>query len=106
MGDDWHRAWVAALDELESDAAQVEALLWNDHRVRDLPLANAWTPPPNLGPLPLDLRPRADAVLSGQLAAAQAITAALVTNRRQAEAATRIEAGVAPRRPSYLDCDL
>ena len=52
---DWHRAWTAALDELEADVTRVEALLADDHRVRDLPVADPWTPPAGLGPLPLEI---------------------------------------------------
>jgi hypothetical protein len=102
--DDWHHAWVAALDALEADVEQVEALLVEDHRTRDLPLADPWSPPDGIGPFPLDLRPRADAILSRQLAAAQALALTMVANRRQIEMAARIEAGEEPRRPSYLDC--
>nr|WP_205864454.1 hypothetical protein [Planosporangium mesophilum] len=92
------------MDALEADVDRVEALIADDHRVRDLPPADPWSPPEGLGPLPLDLRPRADAILSRQIAATQALAIALVANRRQAEAASRIEAGDAPRRPAYLDC--
>jgi len=101
---DWHRAWMAALDEMEADVAQVEALLADDHRARDLPVADPWAPPEGLGPLPLDLRPRADAILNRQIAATQAVAAALVTGRRQAEMLSRVESGSTPRRPAYVDC--
>jgi hypothetical protein len=100
----WPEAWAAALDELEADVARVEALLADDHRVRDLPVADPWSPPPNLGPLPLDLRPRADAILSRQIAATQVLAVALTGNRRQADLLTRVESGAAPRRPAYVDC--
>jgi hypothetical protein len=102
---DWRDAWTAALDELEADVARVEALLLEDHRVRDHPLTDPWAPPEGLGPLPLDLRPRADAILSRQIATAAAVTRALATNRRQAAMAERIETGgqAAPR-PAYVDC--
>jgi hypothetical protein len=103
--DNWRDAWVAALSELESDVARVEAVLADDHRARDLPIADPWTPPEGLGPLPLDLRPQADAILARQIAAAQAISTALGANRRQAAAAARIEDGrrSAPLRPVYVD---
>ncbi len=104
-GAEWHRAWNAALDELEGDVVEIEELLADDHRMRDHEITNAWKPPQGLGPLPLDLRPRADAILARQLAAAHAVTLALATNRRQACVASRIEAGSrgAPR-PAYIDC--
>jgi hypothetical protein len=100
---DWHHAWTAALDELEADVDQVEALLADDHRVRDLSPVDPWSPPEGLGQLPLDLRSRADAILGRQIAAARALALATVANRRQIEMTGRIEAGDEPRRPSYLD---
>jgi hypothetical protein len=101
---EFHAAWLAALDELEADVAHVEAMLTDDHLQRDYPVSNPWSPPQGLGPLPLDLRPRADAILTRQLMAARDITLALGTNRKQAAVAARIETGLsgAPR-PSYID---
>jgi hypothetical protein len=106
MSSEWHGAWVAALDALEADVHQVEAMLTEDHRLRDAPVVSPWTPPEGLGPLPLDLRPRADAILSRQIAAAGAVVAAIAGNRRQAQLAGRIEAGrqAQPARPAYVDC--
>jgi hypothetical protein len=102
---DWLAAWEAALDELEMDVADAEALLTGDHMLRDTPVSNAWNPPAGLGPLPLDLRPRADAILARQLAAAEGITRALATNRRQAAVTARIETGgQTAARPAYIDC--
>jgi hypothetical protein len=103
-GADFRRAWVAALDELEADVAEVERVLADDHLMRDFPAGDPWSPPEGLGPLPLDLRPRADAILTRQLAAAQGIALAITVNRRQAQFAAKVEAGDqgAPR-PAYLD---
>jgi hypothetical protein len=100
---DWRLAWTAALDELELDVAAVEALLADTQRERDLPASDPWSPPPGLGPLPLDLRPRADAILARQLATAQAVGCALATTRRQATVALRLDTGREAPRPSYLD---
>ena len=100
----WHEAWTAALDELDADVTRVEALLVDDHLVRDIPLTDPWAPPQGLGPLPLDLRPRADAILQRQLAATQALTTALAHGRRQAEMLARVETGASPARPAYVDC--
>ena len=100
----WHQAWTAALDELDADVAQVEALLVDDHLVRGLPVSDPWSPPQGLGPLPLDLRPRADGILRRQIAATQAIATALTAGRRQAELLSRVETGAAPPRPAYVDC--
>jgi hypothetical protein len=101
---DWHAAWVAALGALEADVTQVESMITGDHLHRDNPPVDPWTPPVGLGPLPLDLRPRADALLQRQLSAAHNLTLALATNRRQAAIADRIETGGAGApRPSYVD---
>jgi hypothetical protein len=105
MGPTWHAEWAAALDELEADVVSVEAMLTDDHLMRDNPVTDPWSPPQGLGPLPLDLRPRADGILSRQLAAAQQITLALATNRRQAAFAAKVEVGAqGAARPAYLDC--
>jgi hypothetical protein len=104
---EWRAAWIAALDELEADVEAVEAMLVDEHSRRSLPAADPWSPPPGLGPLPLDLRPRADGILARQLAAASAITLAIATNRRQAALAARIETTGQPApRPAYVDCAL
>jgi hypothetical protein len=102
--DRWRTEWVAALDALEADVSDVERLILDDHRFRDHPLIDPWTPPPGLGPLPLDLVPRADEILSRQLAAAKAVVIAIAVNRRQATAVSRIEVGArgAPR-PAFVD---
>jgi hypothetical protein len=101
---DWQREWAQALDALEADVTAVEAMLAEDHRIRDNPVVDPWTPPEGLGPLPIDLKPRADAILARQIAAAQAIAIALVSTRKQATVAARIEVGGqgAPR-PAYVD---
>lgn len=104
-GEAWHRAWAAALDELEADVTEVETFLADDHRMRDNAVTNNWQPPRGIGPLPLDLRPRADSILARQIAAAQAVTVAIATNRRQSAVANRIETGAQPNaRPAYIDC--
>lgn len=102
---DWRAAWTAALDELEVDVDRIEHMLAEEHRDRDHPLVDPWTPPEGLGALPIELRPRADLILTRQLAAAQAIARALTTNRRQAVMAARIEVGdQGAARPAYVDC--
>jgi hypothetical protein len=102
---EWRMAWIAALDALEADVAAVESALEDEHRQRELPHANPWAPPAGLGPLPLDLRPRADGILARQLAAAQGLATAMTTNRRQAAFAAKVEAGdIGKTPPSYVDC--
>jgi hypothetical protein len=103
MTADWRQAWAAVLDELELDVVVAEALLADTQRERDLPITDPWTPPAGLGPLPLDLRPRADALLTRQLSAAVAVACALATTGRQAAVAGRLETGHDVLRPSYVD---
>src|SRR2546430_15253717 len=90
---EWYQAWVTALDALELDVAAAEALLTDDQRVRERPLANPWHPPAGLGPLPLDLRPRADAVLTRPLTAGEAVRRAPAPNPRQATPLAKMESG-------------
>ena len=100
----WQGAWAAALDRLESDVASAEALLVEEHLLRELPLTNPWRPPAGLGPLPVDLRPRADQVLARQLAVAERLAAVMTGTARQAAVITRIDNGHEAPRPNYVDC--
>jgi hypothetical protein len=101
----WRRAWVEALDALEADVETVEWMIQEDHRNRELPPATPWAPPTGLGPIPLDLRPRADGILARQIAAAMAASTAMTANRRQNAFASRVEVGSGGRAiPSYVDC--
>ncbi|XVU24969.1 hypothetical protein ACQPZJ_48565 [Actinoplanes sp. CA-054009] len=99
----WHGAWNAALDELELDVAAVEAMLDDEHRNAETPPASLWKPPTELGALPLELKPRADEILTRQLKAAQEIARRLTANRQQIAVTTRIETGEAVKRPLYVD---
>lgn len=103
---EWFQAWTCALDALEGDVEQIEKLIADDHLLRDIPQTDPWSPPEGLGPLPLDLRPRVDAILARQIAAAHAVTMAIVANRQQIALTARIESrdNPAPPRPAYVDC--
>jgi hypothetical protein len=104
MTEPWRQAWVTALDELEADVESVERMIADEHRHQDLPAAKPWAPSSGLGPLPVDLKRRADDILARQLAAARAAAAAITTNRRQQAFAARIEVGAGNRStPSYVD---
>ena len=103
MTGDWRDAWTAALDELELDVAQVEAMLADEHRHAETPPADLWRPPTELGALPLELKPRADEILTRQLRAAEEIARRLTTNRQQMAMTSRIETGEAVKRPLYVD---
>jgi hypothetical protein len=100
----WRDAWTAALDDLELDVAATEAMLADEHRHADTPPADLWKPPTELGALPLELRPRADEILTRQLRAAQEIARRLTATRVQQVMTSRIETGEAVKRPVYLDC--
>jgi hypothetical protein len=107
MADDWRSAWVRALDELEADVEAVERMIREEHRTQDLPPATPWQPPPGLGPLPLELRPRADMILTRQLDAAKAAVLAITANRRQTAFAAKVEVGTAGKAvPTYLDYNM
>jgi len=103
--DQWYEAWQAALDELELSVEAVEAQLRGAHADRDRPVTDPWRPPAGLGPLPLELRPRADAILARQLAATEALTRGILANRQQAALLDRVQTAQRPAvRPVYLDC--
>jgi hypothetical protein len=107
MADDWRSAWVQALDALEADVEAVERMIRDQHRSQELPAATPWKPPPGLGPLPLDLRPRADSILTRQLEAAKAAAMAITANRRHNAFAAKVEVGTAGKAvPTYLDYNM
>ncbi|GAA3795332.1 hypothetical protein [Cellulomonas soli] len=102
----WDQAWARALDALELDVEQVERDLVHAHLVEaDALTAPApWQPPADLGPLPVSLRERAQAVLDRQLDAARRTAEALVASRRHAQ----VSQAMRPRQvevPVYLDTD-
>src|SRR4051794_30644570 len=101
---DWREAWTAALDELEMDVAEVETMLTDERRYAETPPANLWRPPTELGALPLELKPRADEILTRQLRAAEEIARRLTSGRQQMAMTSRIETGEAVKRPVYVDC--
>jgi hypothetical protein len=100
---DWHLAWTEVLDALELEVAATETLLADSQLARDLPAVEPWSPPRWLGPLPVELQPRADAILTRQLTLATAVARALASTRRQAAVAFRLQTGRDAARPSYLD---
>jgi hypothetical protein len=103
MNADQHQAWADALDALDLEVAATEALLANLQQARELPASAPWSPPPGLGPLPPDLQPRADRVLTRQLALAVPLAGALASTRQQSAVARRLQTGRGPSRPAYLD---
>ncbi|MEN3361789.1 MAG: hypothetical protein V7637_5771 [Mycobacteriales bacterium] len=103
MSADWYEAWAAVLDALELEVAATEALLADSQLVRELSAVEPWSPPRWLGPLPVELQPRADEILTRQLVLATAVARALASTRRQAAVAFRLQTGRDAARPSYLD---
>ncbi|MGX6607786.1 hypothetical protein ACWKSP_37520 [Micromonosporaceae bacterium Da 78-11] len=103
MSGDWRGAWTAALDALELDVVEVEALLADERRMNETPPADLWRPPTELGALPLELKPRADEILTRQLRVAQEIGRRLTANRQQVAMTSRMETGEAVKRPLYVD---
>ncbi|WP_307834196.1 hypothetical protein [Paractinoplanes lichenicola] len=102
-GGDWRHAWSDALDELELDVASIEAMLDDEHRHAETPPASLWKPPTELGALPLELKPRADEILTRQLRVAEEIARRMTATRQQMSMTTRIETGEAVKRPVYVD---
>jgi hypothetical protein len=102
VGGDWSAAWSEALDALELDVEEAEALL-RANAVTELPAPTPWARP-QMGPLPDALRPRAAALLDRQLAVADAITRTIVGNHQQQALLGRIESGDdGGGRPAYVD---
>lgn len=104
VSDDWRSAWTSALDALELDVAATEAMLADQHLHDAHPPADLWKPPTELGALPLELRPRADEILTRQLAAAEELARRMVATRQQTAMMAKIETGDPVSRPAYLDC--
>ena len=102
--EDWRVAWTGPVDALDPAVAATAALRVSTPRAPARPPADPWQPPAGLGPLPLDLRPRADAILQRQLAVAEELARHLVANRQQSAMVSRIETGGARAGPAYLDC--
>ena len=96
--------WAAELDRLEADLDAVEALLADNVEAATTSTSlSPWTPP-DLGPLPRSLVPRAEAVLERQAVLRTAVGSALASNTAQRQFASRVNrATVAPAAASYLD---
>ena len=104
MAEAWRNAWTAALDELEMDVVATEALLADGRRLAETPPSDLWQAPQDLGALPLELKPRADEILTRQLALAEEISRRITSTRQQLAVTARIETGERVKRPLYLDC--
>ena len=84
--------WASVLDDLETAAARAG---------REAP--GAWAPPLGLGPLPIDLQPRAREVLALQHGARGRVDAELRDVTGQLGAVRAVGRSAAPERPVDLD---
>lgn len=101
-------AWSRALDILERDLAETNALLdaAPDNEIAELALRRAaqWRVPQGLGPLPRDLAPRATSVLDEQKSTATRLARAMASTRRQVEVIDASDPAERAR-PVYLDTE-
>lgn len=102
----WDAAWSAALADLELAADDAERLLASAHLPPTAEVARvaAWQPPVGLGPLPLGLRARAQALLERQIDLARRTADAARVSRRQARATDALSSR-GPALPVYLDAE-
>ncbi|MCL2091182.1 MAG: hypothetical protein FWH11_08185 [Micrococcales bacterium] len=99
-------AWAEALTTLETDVATAEAMLDHDHLPTEEAVARlaAWRPPTGLGPLPTGLLDRAQALADRQRSVVEAITRAMIANRRHMVVLDETSTPP-PSPPVYLDAE-
>ncbi|NYG57024.1 hypothetical protein [Nocardioides perillae] len=96
-----HLAWETALDRLELDVLVCDRMA---RRGEDPPHLREWDLPTDLGPIPEDLRERAQAIHARQAAALEALAGAVVDLRRRQEDVDRGGATYAGAvRAAYVD---
>ena len=93
MPDTTLERWTALLEDLEHDAAHA-----GDDA--DLP---AWRPPADLGPIPVELRARAEALLRAQADAIATVVGAQRSTARHLAALRTVPQGRGETGPLYLD---
>lgn len=99
-------AWVEVLDRLEADVAASEELLLSPEPPATPPAPSPWQTPQLDGPLPDQLLPRAAELHRRQVAAREALAAALDEARaRRAQARRAAGLGTRPQTvlPAYVD---
>ena len=101
-------AWTRALDILERDLAETNALLdaAPDNEIAELALrrASQWRVPHGIGPLPRPLAHRAGEVLAAQKTTASRLARAMAATRRQVEVIDASDP-TERARPVYLDTE-
>lgn len=103
----WDAAWADALETLELDVAEAESLLAAS-RTGSLPgptdLRVDWVKPALDGPLPSNLRARAEAVLARQLRVSEEMARGMAATHRELQLAQLMESGAVDRSaPAYID---
>jgi hypothetical protein len=96
---DFHAAWVGALDRLELDVDVAERML-ADHQETGL---ISWVEPDLRAPLPEDLVPRARLIHERQLAVADALTRRASSTAQQLALTVKVRTLVVPDVPVYVD---
>lgn len=97
----WDEAWAGALEALELDVAEAEAMLSVDH-IFEATARDPWTPPVNLGPLPAHLAERARTLLGRQLEISRQLASAARNSRKHDRAISHMQWNT-PAPPVYLD---
>jgi len=93
--------WDRALDRIEADLLQAEALAQDPQLILEL---EPWAPPTDLGPLPRALTDRARDLLTRQRNARQLIADRMDAVRRQRAVVTKVAGATGrERRPVYVD---
>lgn len=98
--------WLDELDRLEAELEAVRALLSSREQGSGAEAVDtaSWTPTAGLGPLPRDLVPRAEALLTSQRQVQLDLSLAMAATSRQRDFAARVtDATAVPAAPAYLD---
>jgi len=95
----WDAAWEAALTALELDVELAERVLEHDHVPAPV---DPWTAPTGLGPLPIALAGRAQALLGRQLEVSRRLAEAALLAKRHGQVAQAMRSAP-PALPVYLD---
>lgn len=101
--DDFHAAWVAALDQLELEVDRAEAMLRENDPLAAPQVPGSWTPPAIASPLPGDLVDRARDILDRQLAVSAEIAHTMMGNRRHAAYVRQLGTSARREIPVYVD---
>jgi hypothetical protein len=100
---DWDTAWAAALDVLELGVVEAEGLLSASHLI-PATRGQRWVPPELPGPLPGNLRARAEAILDRQVRVSHQLAHGMAVNRRELRLAQRMNSGTMDRTtPAFVD---